>query len=375
MMRTTDLTSSTLAALRRRRPYPAVTVTLPTDPRATPAMAKNAVQLRNMIAEAKRRLEADPDVPREARFDISEQLDKAAAEVESRYFGESLAIFAARGEHELWYLPRHAPERVVFSDTYLTRNLVAARERTRPYWVLTVAADLTTLWSGSNGTLREEQAHGFPATPPSLAPDPEREERTGDVPGPFGGENARMYLRQVDAGIEKLLAAEPRPLYLVGAVEALSLLEDVGGAARSAVSKVVKGGLAGGPASALTEAVTQARDEHAAQDAERVMARIDQAQGRKTFAAGLEEVWQVAREGRIELLAVEEGYQRTVRVTGEHLVPVDPAGTSPEELGSEVQEDIVDEIIETALDTSSEVAFLPDDALRAHDRIVAVLRF
>lgn len=374
-MRTTDLTSSTLAALRRRRPYPAVTVTLPTDRRATPATAQNSVRLRNMVTEAKRRLEADPDVPREARYDIGEQLEKAAAEVESRYFGDSLAIFAARGEHQVWYLPHSAPERVVFSDTFLTRNLVAARERTRPYWVVTVAADRTTLWSGSDGTLREEQAHGLPATPPSLTPDVEREERTGDVPGPFGGENARMYLRQVDAAIEKLLAAEPRPLYLIGATQALALLDDVGTAARAAVAKVVKGGLANGPASALTDAVGQARAEQAEKDTGRVMARIDQAQGRKTFAAGLEEVWQVAKEGRIDLLVVEEGYQRTVRVTEEHLAPVDPAETTLAELGSQVQEDIVDEIIETALNTGSEVAFLPDDALAGHDRIVAVLRF
>ncbi|MBH5337504.1 chemotaxis protein [Streptomyces pactum] len=374
-MRTTDLTSSTLAALRRRRPYPAVTVTFPTDRRATPATAQNAVRLRNMVAEARRRLEADPDVSREARYDIGEQLEKAAAEVESRFFGDSLAIFAAQGEHQVWYLPRPAPERVVFSDTFLTRNLVAARERTRPYWVLTVAADRTTLWGGSNGNLQEEQHHGFPATPPSMTPDVEREERTGDVPGPFGGENARMYLRQVDASIEKLLGAEPRPLYLIGATQALALLDDVGNAAKAAVAKVVKGGLANGPASALTEAVAQARAEQAEKDTARVLARLDQARGRKACAAGLEEVWQVAKEGRIDMLVVEEGYQRTVRVTEEHLVPVDPAETSLAELGTQVQEDIVDEIIETALDTGSEVVFLPDGALADHDHIVAALRF
>ncbi|KUJ70989.1 chemotaxis protein [Streptomyces albus subsp. albus] len=374
-MRTTDLTSSTLAELRVRRPYPAVTVTLPTDRRATPATAQDSVRLRNLVTEAKHRLEADPEVSRQARFDISEQLDQAVAEVETRYFGDALAVFAAPGEHQLWYLPRATPERVVFSETFLTRNLVAAHERVRPYWVLVVAADRTTLWSGSDGTMREEKAHGFPATPPTLEPDPEREQRIGEAPGPYGGENARMYMRQVDAAIEKLLGSQPRPLYLIGATPALSLLEDVGNASKAAVARIVKGGLTGGPASVLTEVVADARAEQSARDAQRVLTRIDQAQGRRAFAAGLDEVFQMAKERRIDLLAVEEGYQRTVRVTEEHLIPVDPEETSTAELGTQVQEDIVDEIIEAALDTGSEVVFVPDGTLAAHDRIVAALRF
>ncbi|MFC0599076.1 chemotaxis protein [Streptomyces palmae] len=373
-MLTTDLTSSTLAELRERRPYPAVTVTLPTDRRATPATTPDSVRLRNLVAEAKRRLEVDPEVSREARFGISEQLDQALAEVEPRNFGDGLAVFATPGEHQLWYLPRSTPERVVFSDTYLTRNLVAAHERVRPYWVLVVAADRTTLWSGSDGNLQEEKAHGFPATPPTVEPDPERLQRTGEPLDPYGGEIARMYMRQVDGFIDKLLASDPRPLYLIGATPALSLLEDVGNASKAAVARIVKGGLTGGPASALTEVVAEARAEQSARDAERVLTRIDQAQGRRTFAAGLDEVYQVVKERRIDLLAVEEDYQRTVRVTEEHLVPVDPE-TATAELGSQVMEDIVDEIIEAALDAGSEVVFVPEGTLAAHDRIAAVLRF
>jgi ABC-type cobalamin/Fe3+-siderophores transport system ATPase subunit len=78
----------------------------------------------------------------------------------------------------------------------------------------------------------------------------------------------------------------------------------------------------------------------------------------------------------LRLLAVEENYQRTVNVTGEHLTPVDdPEEVSPAELGTTVLEDIVDEIIETTLDRGGEVAFVPDDSLAAHERMAAVLRF
>ncbi|MEU1664454.1 chemotaxis protein [Streptomyces sparsogenes] len=374
-MRTTGLTSRTLTALRARRPYPAVTITLPTH-RREPYRAEDTVRLRNLVAEAKHRLEADPDVPREARYDISEQLDRALADVDLRYALDSLVILAAKGEYEVWTLSRTAPERLVFSDTFLTRNLVAARERTRPYWVLAVAVDRTTLWGGSDGALQEERAAGFPLMPePVFNQDVERKERIGDVPGPYDDEGTRAYLRQVDTALDSLLATDPRPLHLVGLAPALSLLEEVGSANKAAVSRVTKGGLTNGPARALADALRPALAEQTARHTERVLERIGQAQGRRAFAAGLEEIWQVGKEGRIELLAVEENYQRTVRVTGEHLTPVDPEETTPAELGTAVLEDIVDEIIETTLDRGGEVAFVPDDSLDAHERIAAVLRF
>jgi peptide subunit release factor 1 (eRF1) len=102
-----------------------------------------------------------------------------------------------------------------------------------------------------------------------------------------------------------------------------------------------------------------------------VTQRIENAQGRKVFAAGLDEVWQTVREGRIDLLAVEDGFQRTVVVTDSHLLPAD----SEAAVDLAVREDIVDEIIEATLDTGGEVAFLPDGTLSAHDHIAAVLRF
>jgi hypothetical protein len=380
-MRTTGLTPSALTALRARRPYPAVTITLPTH-RREPDNAQDSVRLRNLIAGAKHRLEADPDVPRDVRLDLGDQLDLAVADTDLRYALDSLVILVAKGEYQVWSLPRQLPERVVLGDTYLTRNLVAARERARPYWVLAVAADRTTLWSGSDGSLHEERGRGFPMQPEPLDnPDVEREERTGDVPGPYGDERTRRYLRRLDSALEGLLAADPRPLYLVGLAPALSLLEEVGSAAKAAAGRIHKGGLTRGPARALAEVLRPALTERQVRDAEHAVERIGQAQGRRALAAGLEEVWQVSREGRIDLLAVEESYQRAVRVTDRHLVPVEPEGAAASAVsasagsGAPIVEDIVDEIIEAALDSNSEVAFVPDGALAAHDRIAASLRF
>ncbi|MEK8142037.1 hypothetical protein NKH18_03490 [Streptomyces sp. M10(2022)] len=80
-MDTDALTSGLLQELRATRPYPALSLTMPTHRRA-PDNAQDAVRLRNLVAEAGTRLDADPQVTRETRTAIKEQLDRAATEVD-----------------------------------------------------------------------------------------------------------------------------------------------------------------------------------------------------------------------------------------------------------------------------------------------------
>jgi hypothetical protein len=371
-MHITDLTSGTLTALRARRPYPAVTVALPAH-RRQPLNAEDPVRLRNLIAEAKHRLEADPAVTRDARIKVAGHLDQAVAGIDLRHTLDGLVIFAAADEHQVWDLPRAVPERVVLSDTYETRNLVAAREQARPYWVLALSLNLTTLWSGNDDTVSRAPAQdgGFPLEPDLPQLDAERQERVGDRFDPLRGEEARRYFRQVDTALQALLATDPRPFHLIGLAHELSLLEEVGAVAKTATGRATAGGLTNGPGHAIAQELGPVLEAEARHDIARVAQRIENAQGRKVFAAGLDEVWQTVREGRIDLLAVEDGFQRSVCVTDSHLIPAD----SEAAVGLAAREDIVDEIIEATLDTGGEVAFLPDGMLSAHGHVAAVLRF
>ncbi|MER8184611.1 chemotaxis protein [Kitasatospora sp. NPDC094015] len=372
-METDALTAAVLRELRAPRPYPAVSLTMPTH-RREPDNAQDAVRLRNVLAEAARRVEADPQVSRQERIDLLARLEKAAAEVDLRHSLDGLVLLATAREHQVWSLPRSVPERVVLSDTYLTRNLVAARAQTRPYWVLAVAADRATLWSGVGESLTEDRTHGFPLEPEPLDFDPERQERVGDQPSTFSDEETRRFLRTVDTALAAVLSAEARPFLLVGLAQAVGLLEEVGSAARAASGTLRKGGLVDGPARVLLQELAPAAEQLAAEQGRRLGKLLDEARGRKLFAAGLDEVWEAVREGRVEVLAVEETFQATVRLADGHLAPVEgEPGPGAWEQG--VREDIVDELVEAALDSRSEVVFRPADSLADHDRIAAVLRY
>lgn len=371
-MDSNDLTPEVLRRLREQRPYPAVSLTMPTH-RHEPLNDQDPVRLRNILSEAVHRMEADPDVPKSTRQALRVQLNRAVTEVDLRHKLDGLLILADAEEHQVWYLPREAPESVVISDTYLTRNLVAATAQLHRYWVLNVAADRATLWNGVGESLHEHRADGFPMTPPEETWDVEREERIGDTPSTFMDEETRKFLRSVDDAFTAVLAAHPRPFHLVGVAPALALLEDAGSTARSAASRLAKGGLTDGPAHVLGKAVRPMVREHARNEEREVLVRLDDARSSRTFAAGLDEVWEAVREKRAALVAVEEHFQRSAKVSEGHLIPVD--GEDGAALGREVQDDIVDELVESALDGGARVVFLDDGTLAGHDRIAAVLRY
>ncbi|WNI14163.1 chemotaxis protein [Actinacidiphila sp. ITFR-21] len=361
------LTPAVLAELRRPRKYPAVSVLLPTH-RREPDNAQDSVRLRNLLEEAKEAVHGDPEVARADRIDVIGQLDQALAEVDLRYAEDGLAIFAAPGEHQVWSLCRSVPARVLLAQTFLTRSLVAAHAANQPYWVLALDSRAATLWSGGRQHTPEQAAGAFPVRRPEVDFDAERQERVGDVPGTFDDEETRHFLREVIEAVGAVQAADPRPLYAVGETEVLAALDRAGPVVAEAVARVAQGGLAEGPAEALGRAVREAdrvRDEEAVAG---VLDDLDRARGRKSFAGGVDEVWQSVAEGRVGLVAIEDGYRTTVRDDGEHLVP---AGS--DERGA--RDDIVDEIAEQALDTGARVRFVPDDALADVGRIAAVLRY
>lgn len=372
-MHTTDLSTSVLASLRKPRPYPAVSVVLPTHRKAT-GTEQDTVRLHQLIADAVRRVQADPHVSRPHRFDVVQQLALVEQEADLRYALDSLVVFAAPGEHQLWHLSRPAAEQVTVGETFLTRNLVAAYAQARPYWVLTVAADRSRLWSGSDNELREERRTGFPMLAEGVQTDVERMERTGDVPRGYDDEETLTFLRKVDMALGGVQAAEPRPLYVVGLAGGLSALERVGVNARSAEGRLVKGGLTDGPAPRLGPELRPTREEAASRRTERALERLGRSRGTRTLAAGLDEVWHTVREGRVGMLAVEEPYRERVRVADGHLAPV--AGEAGAGVaGNGVREDIVEELVEAALATDAEVVFVPDGTLAGYGRIAAELRY
>lgn len=214
--------------------------------------------------------------------------------------------------------------------------------------------------------MTQERIGGFPKVRDAQDFAPERLERVGDRPSAFRDERTRRFLREADLAMGALLHGRPRPLYVTGEPAALSLLSGAGGVTADAV-RIPHGGLAHGTPDAVWQAVRPVLEAGDRRSTEEVTRALASARGRRTFAAGVDELWRSAREGRVRLLAVEENHRVTARVTGGHLVVAE--GGDPD-----AREDVVDEVVEQCLRTGAEVRFVPDGALGDAGGIAGVLR-
>jgi hypothetical protein len=300
-------------------------------------------------------------------------------DINYRHTLDGLAIFANQEMAEKHYLPFPLPERVVLGDTFLTRDLVFAFNRTPRYWVLVLSEQPTRLFEGTRDTLVELQGGGFPL---------EHEGPGGAtaLPGGFGenlsairDERHRQFFRAVDEALTPYLAADPLPLVVVGVDRWLAFFVEVS-AHKDAIIGTLNGSHDKTSPSDLAALVWPLVDAGLASRREEYLVDLNRAIGEHRVVSTIGEAWRMAHEGRGRLLLVEEDFHFRGRLdeTGVHLLPADPAGSGDGADGADgagVLEDAVDDVIETVLSKGGRVVFMPNGHLEQFQRIALLLRF
>ncbi|WP_406288412.1 chemotaxis protein [Embleya sp. NBC_00896] len=377
-MTTADLSPELLAELRRPRAHPAVSATLPTH-RHRPENQQDHIRLRNVLAEAEKRLAADPEVSREARIKTADHLKAAAAELDPEHFLDGLVLYASADEHYAFTIEAPVSERVVFATTYLTRNLVSAAERLTPYWALVLSDHEVHLWHGRGEEVHEVRDGGFPVTSGGPEPDgPLRREGGG-----MGvSEEVRRLLHEADEQLAHALAGRDDKVVLVGLrPQVKAFRETTRNGVHLAETELEVGGLADATPGQFAAILAPARTALAAEATAAALSTLDDARSAKRYAGGIQEVWAPARAGRGALLVVEEG----LRVTG-RLVTVDKTeeivlqvltGPRAEDavLAGRAEDDIVDTVVEAVLEADGKVVFVPDGTLADAGGIAMWLRY
>ncbi|QXJ25190.1 hypothetical protein AGRA3207_006650 [Actinomadura graeca] len=362
--------AATLSELRKPRAYPAVSVLMPTH-RTAPGNRQDPIRLRNLLAEARRRLHEDARVPADTADEVVRGLERAVEDADPRHAEDALVLFAAPGgEHHTFAIGQPVDERVIVDTGFATRDLVAAHSRVRRYWLLSLSDQGSRLWDGQGAELAEHTADGFP-----VEPAPAAEEGSGRH-SPRGGQNGderhRRMMREVSAALDHVLARDRRPLIVAGVTRHQAFFDEAAGP-HTAVAGRVDGSYEGASAGTLAEAARPALAAYEDLREVGVLAELEAARSIQRYGGGLCEVARLVEEGRGEHLVVERGYYApAVRTRGE-LVPVE--GMPGVLHGADVVDDAVDDVIETALEYGGDVTFVADGFLVDHERIALVTRF
>src|SRR5262245_47017973 len=216
-----------LRELQAVHTYPCLTITLPTH-RTRPDNKQDPIRVKNLVAEATNRLLGE--FAKRELTPLLERLDALVDHIDYQYTLDGLVLAVNREMAREYMVPFALSERVVVDDTFFTRDLVHALNRTRRYWVLSLSEQPTRLFSATREQLEEITTGGFPMRhtgPGGAAPLPGGR---GVNRSRYRDQHHREFFRRVDKALRPFIANDPLPLAIAGVDRLQSFFRQVSSA-------------------------------------------------------------------------------------------------------------------------------------------------
>ncbi len=383
------MNSALLADLQRQRSYPSITLLLNTSPGAG-LSSEELAAANTMIREVDRRLTGDVD--NNMRATLTQSLAKLLHEQAEQPSTEALVLCVAADHSVAVRLGQSVEERVAIDETFATRDLVADLNRTAVYRVVTVSEQMTRVFLGDRTRVVEERNAIWPLV---RTDEQSLVAWNRSVLHHLRNEHATFPLPTVIGGVVRSVRS------LVGETRSSSTPSSYSSSSKSSSSQVPTGSVPRGPAAVgssfrLSDCFDAVGFFHGNQDrsnwsdlhraawplvsdwlrteSNRALFRLEQAKSSTRYAGGIDEIWPLAKDGRVELLVVEESFSLAVRIDEHQQLLRAPDHDAPD-----VVDDIIDEVIEEVLLQSGQVVFVADGSLAtstgSDHRIGAILRF
>lgn len=370
-----------LVRLQRKQGYPSISIFIPTF-RSIPEKLQDRIRVKNMMKEAHDRLHKEFE-DRDIRSTLV-HLEKLESMIDYANTLDGLALFANADTAEVITLPFPVKEQVIIDDTFQTRDLQLALNRTPQYWVLSLNEKSTRLFNGFGDTLIEmigpsidiygKPTSGFPLN--YLGPEEHQflAIGTGDKDAQYLDDHLRQYYRFVDDFFyDNYLKSNPLPVILAGTKRTLTLFQNI-----TKHSEAFVGFKEGSfnydefSPGQLAQDLWPTVQEFLKKERYRVLQELDDAIGNGLYAFSLEPVWRMATEGRIYKLLVEKNYSQPGKVN-----PTNPLNIIlyDNQQAENISDDLVDALIEMTIEKNGKVIFYDPGTLTEHDHIAAILRY
>lgn len=324
--------------------------------------------LEELLKKAKKRLLEEFEEEQVA--EILEKLEKLAGEIDHQHNLEGLALFVSKDLAQYYRLPFSVPERVVVDDTFLTRDLVIALNRSQPYWLLVLSEKPTRLYHGIRSDVFEAVGEGFPMVHDGPGGSEPLPGGFGIEPSKIRDEYLRKFFRDVDEAFHTYWANHPVPLVLAGVDRHLAFFNEVT-KHQAAILATLPGNYDETPPHQLGEKVWEVVSQTYAQRRKEWLSKLDEAVSSNNYNSTIGEAWRAVKEGRARVLLVEKDFHQPGRLNDDgYLLYVED---DPEAQG--VIDDAVDNLIEMMLAQDGEVVFVENGDLEKHQRVAVITRY
>lgn len=342
-----------------------VTATAPLD-RHRPNNEEDRIRLRNLAAEARQRvLESAAGGESDA---LLQHVDDAFSQVDLGSGALGYAVIATADGSETHMLPFPVSQVVSVATTPATRALVQGLNRSPRYRVLVVSDRAARLFQGVRDDLQEITEHGFPFAADVVPRD------LRAVAGRFAREPAgddkeqwRNFYRRVDDGLTAVSGDDPLPVVLAGVDVSVALFEAVSANTASVLARI-SGAQENATAHTLGSEAWPLLRCYLEDRRRDIVAELAKATHARKAVTGIDESWQLGREGRGRTLVVEETYR------AEPACEVDHRLVRAERGAPGTMEDPVDDLVEHVVRSGGTVEFVAADALAHVGRIGLILR-
>ncbi len=356
-----------LQQLQQMRDYPSLSILAPTH-RTAPDNLQDPIRIKNLVTQATARLH--DEFPKREVEPLLERLEFLVEEIDWRTTQDGLALFANNHFAARFDLPFAPTERVAIDETFATRDLVLALNRSPRYYVLVLSDQPTRLFEATRDKLLELKTGKFPL---------EHQGPGGALAMPGGhgvqqsahrDEYDRQFFRRVDEELATVLADDPLPLVVTGVTRNLAFWDEISGN-KARIAGTLEGSHEKTNPHDLGPLVWPIMQRHMAARRAQTLQALGDAIGAQKYAAGMGECWQMAQEGRADTLLVEEDFHYPAQLHSSGLLmPAEAALSDADFMG-----DAVDDLIECVIDKGGRVVFVSNGNLETHCRIAMITRW
>ena len=346
---------------------PCISILMPTH-RQHPENKQDPIRLKNLIKEVEKRISNELSGPETKS--LVNKLNKLSETIDFQYLLDGLALFVSKNHEYKFIFPFPVKERLLIDRTFATRDLVFAINRSQPYYVLLLNDKMSRVFLGVRDNIDEVTSNGFPVYNKFVQMIENAELQHTNDRLQENVEKDKNYLREVDRELRKINNEKEYPVIVAGVERTIALFKEVTRYPENIVTSI-KGNYDKIPVSELPGLVwPKAKEEFSRRQSEELN-KLNEAEGQKRSASGIDEVWKLAVEGRAAEIVVELNFHFPAKLdsTGMQLISVDTSDKI------DTMDDAVDELIETVIGKGGKVYFVKNGELEKYGRIAAILRY
>lgn len=332
--------------------------------RTRPESLKDVIHLKNLIAEAEKRLSREFD--KDIYLPIIRQLDNLLEDLDHNYNLESMALFASQDLAEMVRLPVPVSDRVVIGVRFATRDIIRALSTQSTYYVLVFSRRHARLIEAFNDKVVSEIANDdFPMTNPVIETDPL-------ILTMAQGQNHIMekFFIEVDKALTNVTNEKALPVMLSTEKSNADHFMKVARKKERFIGHINMNRDEDPAHHIVTEAWEKVQEFLKVQN----MSRIDdlkKAVSSGQFFSDYNDIWRAIEEGRGRTLFVKKGLIRPAILKNGQIRLVDESVPTEDEM----VEDIIDVMIARMMEKGGETIFIEGDELAEFQDLAMTARY